>query len=70
MSGKHVVVRLTPTEAMLVYQNADGWLDAGACEDGLTDAERDALHKLTDQILKQITIKAGRAALKPAGAKP
>ncbi len=59
-----VTIRLTDDEADLVWRSADGWLDAGACADGLTKAESNALNKLCTQILKQIVpakVRAGRA---------
>lgn len=52
--AKEVVIRLTPEEAKHVWLNADGWIDAGACQDGLSEGERSALLKLCEQILKQI----------------
>jgi hypothetical protein len=62
-----VVIRLTPKEADLVNRNADGWLDAGACEDGLEADERAALHELCEQITDQIWHgrKPKRASKKP-----
>ncbi len=55
MSEKMVVIRLSQKQADLVWRNADGWLDAGACKDGLEPDENEALHSLCSQILKQLT---------------
>ncbi len=30
-----VTIKLTDKEAEHVFMNADGWMDAGACKDGL-----------------------------------
>jgi hypothetical protein len=49
-----VTIKLTEKQARLVWQNADGWLDAGACKDGLTPDEDNALHRLSEQISAQI----------------
>lgn len=50
---KMVTVKLTPKQANLIWLNADGWLDAGACADGLRQNERAALNSLCNQILSQ-----------------
>lgn len=47
-----VTIRLSAQQARLVHQNVDGWMDAGACKDGLREDEREALSELEDQILK------------------
>ena len=52
MSRRSIVVRLTPEQANLVWRNVDGWMDAGSCEDGLTEAEHEALSDLEDQLLR------------------
>lgn len=62
MSKRTVVVRLTPEEADLIWRNADGWSDAGACEGGLTEAEHEALGELQDQISRQIHKRQRQAA--------
>lgn len=58
-----VTIRLTDKEANLVWRNADGWMDAGACNDGLEPDEMDALQKLCQQILDQ-TVRKKNAAKK------
>lgn len=50
-----VTLKLTDEEARLIYANADGWLDAGAGDGGLTQPEKDALRKLCDLIRKDLT---------------
>lgn len=52
-----VIIRLTEKQAELVRRNVDGWLDAGACEGGLTKAEHAALWCVQDQIREQTTSK-------------
>lgn len=64
MAEKKITVRLTPEQARLVFLNADGWIDAGSCKDGLEPDEKDALHELCDQILTGLK----RAGLKLSGA--
>ncbi|QJW57033.1 hypothetical protein HL670_03930 [Serratia plymuthica] len=49
-----VTIKLTDREAELVFGNADGWMDAGSCDDGLEADEMAALMKLTDQIRAQL----------------
>lgn len=51
---KTITIKLTREEAHHVYMNADGWLDAGACEGGLEKDEREALLKLCGQIAKKL----------------
>ena len=63
MSEKPVIIRLTPAQARLVFLNADGWLDAGACEDGLRPDEREALNSLCDQILARLPKRPGKSVL-------
>jgi hypothetical protein len=58
-----VIIKLTSIEADLVSRNIDGWLDAGACEGGLEEDERLALHKTYDQIIKKL-IKLGIRKIK------
>ncbi len=62
---KDVVIKLTPREAELVWKNADGWIDAGACADGLRPDEADALSRLNDQISAQIFLNKGKKKAKP-----
>jgi hypothetical protein len=57
---KGVVIRLTAREAELVWKNADGWIDAGACADGLRPDEAAALSRLNDQISAQIFLNKGK----------
>lgn len=49
---KMITIRLSPDMARLLFLNADGWLDAGACEGGLNEDERKALNATCDQILR------------------
>lgn len=51
---KTITIKLTEEEAQHVWLNADGWLDAGACEGGLEPDEREALYKLCEQIVGQL----------------
>ncbi|UJA52766.1 hypothetical protein [Serratia marcescens] len=50
-----VTIKLTDKEAEHVFMNADGWMDAGACKDGLELEEMAALKKMTDQIRAQLS---------------
>lgn len=52
---KPITVRLSPTYARLLMLNADGWMDAGACEGGLEPDERLALLSTCTQIQRQLT---------------
>lgn len=63
MAEKQIVIRLTPAQAKLVFLNADGWIDAGACEDGLRPDEREALNCLCDQILAKLPKRKGKSVL-------
>lgn len=65
---KDVVIKLTPKEAELVWKNADGWIDAGACADGLRPDEAAALSRMNDQISAQIFLNKGKKKSKPAPA--
>ena len=47
-----VTLRVTREQALLIWLNIDGWLDAGACEGGLTADERDALFLASDAFMK------------------
>jgi len=49
-----ITIRLPPDQAKLLMLNIDGWLDAGACKDGLTEEENKALRNAYDQIAKQL----------------
>lgn len=55
---KPITVRLSPENARLLFLNADGWLDAGACEDGLEPDEKAALRSTCDQIMRQFRRRA------------
>jgi hypothetical protein len=59
-AAKKVTIRLTPDQASLLYLNIDGWMDAGACEDGMTKDERAALSEACDQIIKGLGGKLAR----------
>lgn len=54
MNERPVIIRLSKAQADLVWRNADGWMDAGACEGGLTKDEMAALSSLNSQISRQI----------------
>lgn len=54
MSDPRITIRLSPNYAKLLWQNIDGWLDAGACDDGLQPEERKALHSAAGQLVKQL----------------
>jgi len=58
MSDPRITIRLSPNDAKLLWRNIDGWLDAGACEDGLEPDEHAALHSAADQLVRQL-VKAG-----------
>lgn len=63
---KPVVIRLSPANARLLAENADGWLDAGACDGGLTPTEREALLSTYQQIMRQLIRRnPERRALQP-----
>lgn len=49
-------IKLSPKEALIIWKIIDGALDAGACEDGLTENENNALEKASDQLIKQLEI--------------
>ena len=65
---KDVVIKLNPHDAELVWKNADGWIDAGSCSDGLHPDEMEALNRLNDQISAQIFLNKGKKKSKPAPA--
>lgn len=46
MKQHRMTVSLTAHEARLVWGLLDGVIDAGACEDGLSEQERDAAWKV------------------------
>jgi hypothetical protein len=58
-----VKILLSEKNARLLAQNIDGWSDAGACEGGLTPDERKALNSIYDQIMRQVTLGAGRCGV-------
>lgn len=51
MKNKRFSIMLTCDEANTVWGLLDGALDAGCCEGGLTEAERDAAHKVSSALL-------------------
>lgn len=61
MARKMVTIRLSPSNARLVALNIDGWLDAGACKDGLEPDESAALSSAYDQIMRGLGGKLSRA---------
>lgn len=52
-----VRILLSKENAWLLAKNIDGWSDAGACDGGLTPAERKALNSAYDQIMRQLKSK-------------
>ena len=52
--AKRVTITLTEAKARHVWAILDGASDAGACEGGLTPAERKAIQSAIDQILDQL----------------
>ncbi len=53
--SRYVTIKLTKKQAHHVWMNADGWMDAWACEGGLEPDEARALQSLCDQIIPQIS---------------
>lgn len=49
-----ITIKLGAGAAQLLMMNIDGWLDAGACEDGLTPSENRALQSAYHQISQQL----------------
>jgi len=47
----HVVLKLTPRQAKLLWDIVDGAADAGACDDGLTAQEQRTLSQISDKLL-------------------
>lgn len=47
----HVILRLTPRQAKLLWGVIDGAADAGACEGGLTAQEQRTLEQITTKLL-------------------
>lgn len=47
----HVILKLTPRQAKLVWDILDGAADAGACADGLTPMERRTIEQVTNKLL-------------------
>lgn len=45
-------IRLTPYQAKILWGIVDGAVDAGACKDGLSERESDALNSVTEKLLK------------------
>lgn len=54
-SQKRVTIRISPQQAKILWGIVDGALDAGACADGLSRKESNALNAVCTQILSQIT---------------
>lgn len=54
MTGKMVTIRLSKENARMLSEGIDGWMDAGACEGGLTQSEMKAYLSAFDQINRQI----------------
>lgn len=48
-----ITIKLTPLQALVLWQIIDGAADAGACEDGLRPYEAKALEAVTDKLLSQ-----------------
>lgn len=75
MSDPRITIRLSPRYAALLALNADGWLDAGACDDGLEPAEREALYSTYTQIIRGLkrhglTLATARALAATEQARP
>lgn len=51
---KPISIRLTADQWRWVFGVLDGQLDAGACEGGNYDVERDALHAATTKIVRAV----------------
>jgi len=52
-TNKSITIKLTPYQARVLWGVVDGAIDAGACADGLTRRESNALNSVTDKLLKQ-----------------
>ena len=52
---KTIRIRLTASQARLVWGLLDGAMDAGACADGLTAAENEACSIVADALLRAAT---------------
>lgn len=50
---KKVLIKLTKDQALIIWHQIDGWLDAGSCDGGLEDEEIDAMEAVLDQISEQ-----------------
>lgn len=48
-----ITLKLTPTEAKILWNVVDGASDAGACDGGNTEQETDALSDISSKLLKQ-----------------
>lgn len=55
MSERTILVKLTPYQAKVLWGIVDGAVDAGACKDGLSERESEALNDCTTQLLRQQT---------------
>ena len=49
-----VTLKLTPAQARVVWATLDGQLDAGACKDGNTEFESNALNEVVGHLYKQL----------------
>lgn len=47
----HIILKLTPRQAKLLWDIIDGAADAGACDDGLTPIERRGLDQIMTKLL-------------------
>lgn len=53
---KTVNIKLTPRQALVLFNIIDGAADAGACDDGLYPDEARALQQVQDKLLAQHTL--------------
>lgn len=49
---KTINIKLTPRQALVLFNVIDGACDAGACDDGLYADEARALQAVSDKLLK------------------
>lgn len=47
-----ISITLTPVQARILYNTIDGASDAGACEDGNTPQEAEALEEISGKLLR------------------
>lgn len=50
---KTIDIKLTPRQALVLFNILDGAADAGACDDGLYPDEARALQQVQDKLLTQ-----------------